>query len=190
MNNQNTRTKNLLNENNVIMSIGETTDLNDLFEYDNLDSFKEDSYQTTTNNDSAEGGIPLSVEILESMKKNDLPYEKGKSQCFLRASEILLKIDSNIKDGPCIIKAEANKKSNIKHYEKPHLPELNIQNDVILLSNRDDCVGLLYDNKLLVPNNTEFNYVLTTRKCIHNIENEYEEQLLEGIRKKYFSKFI
>lgn len=169
------------------MSIEEMADL-DLFEYDGFDSFEDNSYQSILNKDSAEGGIPLSVEILESMKKNCKPHEGGTSKCFVKASEIFLRIESNIKSGsePLSIEANENNESastNIEHIEKPNLPELNNENDVNLLSNWDDCVELLYDNEFLDPSKTELNYDLPTRKCNNNIENDNEELFLEGISK-------
>lgn len=56
------------------MSIEDITELGDLFEYDEFDSYDEHAYQEiVSNNVSNEEGVPLSVELSESLNKVQTP---------------------------------------------------------------------------------------------------------------------
>lgn len=170
------------------MSIEKAKDLMELFEYDEFDSYDEHKYQLIAESDfSSESGIPLSVELSESLSKIQTPVTETVTG-FVKAPEIFLRIDAS---GTEIYKTEAssdtsnekNKQKNaLKNSGKSNSLESNDSNDAILLSNQDECVELQYENEFVGPSDeSDCELVQTAPKRHNSIENDYEELLFEGI---------
>lgn len=163
------------------MSIEKTPDLMDLYEYDEFDSYEEHTYQTIAYNSLPEGGVPLSVELSESLSENQTPINDRPSTCFVKAPEIFLRVGSNITSTTDEITTRTNINSAIK-LSSQESPEIN---GVVLLANQEECVELQYENEFIDPNDEpDSEYVLSTNMQ-NNGDNDYEELLLEGIFSKW-----
>lgn len=166
------------------MSFEETTDLADLCEYDEYDSYNEKTYQTTLSSSFTEYGIPLSVELSESLCASQTLDDKQISNCFVKAPEIFLRFDSTItsvKD--CIPQATVqnneNNSSKLDNSEETITLNSKENNDVNVC---DDCVELQYENEFEDPNNEVIHsYVQKSYKRNNSLDNDYEELFLEGI---------
>lgn len=164
-----------------IMSVEKTPDLMDLYEYDEFDSYEEHTYQTIAYNSLPEGGVPLSVELSESLSENQTPINDRPSTCFVKAPEIFLRVGSNITSTTDEITTRTNINSAIK-LSSQESPEIN---GVVLLANQEECVELQYENEFIDPNDEpDSEYVLSTNMQ-NNGDNDYEELLLEGIFSKW-----
>ncbi|XP_055302856.1 trafficking kinesin-binding protein milt isoform X2 [Sitodiplosis mosellana] len=167
------------------MSIEEATDLMDLFEYDEFDSYDDHTYQLIAeSNCSTASGIPLSVELSESLSKNQTPVSEQPSICFVKAPEIFLRIDASgsrisTNSESSSENSGSHKNANkLKNCEKSNSLESIESNDVVLLTNRDECVELQYENEFVSPND-EPDCVQSPPKRHNSIENDYEELLFE-----------
>lgn len=162
------------------MSLGEEGDLIDLFEYDEFDSYNEYAYHVVTmNNDSSNDGIPLSVELSETLNKSQSTINEKSSNDFVKAPEIFLRIDVN-GAGP---NSESFNKKNVECCEKLDSLESCDSNDVILTGN---CAELQYENEFMNTSEPECNFSHSTR----SIDNDYEELFLEGIINKVFTNHV
>lgn len=179
------------------MSIEEATDLMDLFEYDEFDSYVEHTYQLIAESGCLmENGVPLSVELSESLSKNQTPVTEQPSISFVKAPEIFLRIDANTSG---ISKTETNSENSsensgshknvlkkLKNSEKSNSLESNESNDAILLPNPDECVELQYENEFVGPNDEpDCDLVQSASKRRNSLESDYEELLFEGIAKSW-----
>lgn len=167
------------------MSIEDVTDLMDLFEYDEFDSYDENTYQLIDEDSS--GGVPLSVELLESLSKNQTPVSDEPTNSFVKAPEIFLRIDANGSNASTTDLCTASTSHNfqnietieLKHCEKSNSLESSDSNDVLLLTKHGDCVELQYENEFSDESDCDRNQ--SERKQDNSIENDYEELLFEGI---------
>lgn len=167
------------------MSFEETTDLSDLCEYDEYDSYNEQTYQTTTSNSFTEYGVPLSVELSESLCASQILDNEQTSNCFVKAPEIFLRFDSTITSTTACIAQESVQNNEINVSDKLENSEETISfnpkenTDVNIC---DDCVELQYENEFENPNNEiDGNDAQVKYKQSNSLDNEYEELFLEGI---------
>lgn len=177
-----------------IMSIEDPTDLMELFEYDEFDSYDDQTYLFTDNFNQS--GVPLSVELSESLSKNQTPVTEKPSTGFVKAPEIFLRIESS---GTEAFKTDTNSESlsenrdthknalnKLRNCGKSNSFESNESNDVILVSNQDECAELQYENEFVGPNDgPDCELVQSGPKRHNSIENDYEELLFEGINKHF-----
>lgn len=176
------------------MSIEEISDLEELFEYDEFDSYDENAYQSIIANDvSHEGGVPLSIELSESLSKNQTPENELPCNNFTKAPEIFLRIDaSTTTSNSSIYGNDANccgKTSNkIEQCSTLNSLESSESNDGPLsTTNRDECLELQYENEFGSSDETDCEFVQSTCRQQNNTDNDYEDLLLEGID---FDKFL
>ena len=163
----------------------EETALVDLCEYEECDSHNDKTYQTSTTNDSTDYGVPLSVELSESLSKSQTPTNKQTSNCFVKASEIFLRIDSTITPTSDFISNgssqsnENNEPNELENSEETIVFECKEKKNVII---RNDCVELQYENEFEDPND-EVDDGSSQVICKHNnsLDNDYEELFSEGI---------
>lgn len=160
------------------MSFEATADLADLCEYDEYedsDSYNVKTYQTASSAEE-EYGIPLSVELSESLGECRTLDNKQTPDCFVKSSEIFLRFDSN--DTIC---GDSNEKNNdASNRNEGIIPvESKDYNDVVI---RRDCVEVQYENEF---DNSNDELLTTNAQIIHegnnSLDNDYEELLLEGI---------
>lgn len=164
------------------MSVEKITDSINLFEYDEFDAYEGHTYQFKCNG-LPEGGIPLSIELSESLCKSQTTVNE-KPFNFVRAPEIFLRIDSTSTTelSPEILDQNYYNPSGLKHGAKINRLESTKTNDVILFGSQDECVELQYENEFLCPNDDSNNdFTLSTRNQHDSIDNDYEEVLFEGI---------
>lgn len=177
------------------MSIEEVTDLMDLFEYDEFDSYEEHTYQLSEAcKTSTESGIPLSVELSESFNKNQSSDSEQSSSGFVKAPEIFLRIESITTGGVSTTEenteninqnneCQNNVSKKLKYCSKSNSLDSTESNEALLIPNRDDCVELQYENEFIDSNdepNCDFNQ--KSNRQDNNIENDYEELLMEGTK--------
>lgn len=166
------------------MSFEETADLTDLCEYDEFDSYDDNTYQTTSSSNFTEYGVPLSVELSESLCKNQTAINEQTSNGFVKAPEIFLRFDTNVSSTTDFTSGSSkqNNDSNLSNELKNCVGTISLEskeNDNI----RDDCVELQYESEFKDPrlgvddDNTQ---VIYKRK--NSLDNDYEELLLEGIK--------
>lgn len=181
------------------MSFEEGTDLMDLFEYDEFDSFDENTYRTiSATNDLVEGGVPLSVELSESLSKSQTSVSEESSSGFVKAPEIFLRIEANSTGTSSILPSSSedcnnhrdkNESNKPKFCEKSNSIESVDGNDVILTAKGDECIELQYENEFLSANEEpDCDFLQITHNRTNNIDNDYEELLFEGI-KHIFKKY-
>lgn len=155
------------------MSSDDGAELMDLFEYDEFDSYDEYAYQTANQqDDSVECGVPLSVELSESLSKNDNAESEQDASCFVRSAEIFLRIDG---EGTSANNRAIQDQSS--NNAQPNSLESNGSDDVILVGN--DCVELQYENEF-IESNDEAEFLPTNRCRSNSLSNDYEELLFEG----------
>lgn len=172
------------------MSIKQSTDLMDLFEYDDFECDDHTYQQIAKNKCSTESGVPLSVELSESLSKSQTPVT-GQPSGFVKAQEIFLRFDAS---GTGISKitetiSESSSDNSDSHKNEPkklqncgklNSLESNESNDVILITNGDDCVELQYENEFIDPNEPDCELPQSASKRHNSIDNDYEELLFEG----------
>lgn len=160
------------------MSFEETTDLANFCEFDEYDS-----YQSTSSSSFIEYGVPLSVELSESLCESQTPVKKQTSNCFVKAPEIFLRFDSTITSATS---SHASRQSD----ENDVLNKLENSDETISLGSNeknkvnicDDCVELQYENEFENPNDEVDDgnsQVIYDRS--NSSDNDYEELFLEGI---------
>lgn len=178
------------------MSIEDITELGELFEYDEFDSYDEHAYQTIiTNNISNEGGVPLSVELSESLSKSQTPESEQTSDGFIKAPEIFLRIDASAIDGTSTSKSssdvsginaslETNKSK--RRVESNSLDSTERSDGLLAPINLDECAELQYENEFGPSDENDCEYVQSTYKQPNTIDDDYEELLFEGINFEHF----
>lgn len=166
------------------MSFEETTDLADLCEYDEYDSYNEKTFQTTSSG-FTEHGIPLSVELSESLCASQTPVNEPSSNFSVRAPEIFLRFDStntSVTDFKTFVPHVSiqNAENNVSKESEtfPFNPEES--NDVNIC---DDCVELQYENEFENLSNDidDCSGEIIHKRRSNSLENDYEELLSEGI---------
>lgn len=173
------------------MSIEDITELGDLFEYDEFDSYDEHAYQEiVSDNVSNEEGVPLSVELSESLNKVQTPECEQATKSFTKAPEIFLRIDVNSIAGGA---SSANSSYNITCTKSPNIIKQSDESNSIDsiesnegITNRDECTELQYENEFSTNDEIDCENVQSTCKRHNSIDNEYEELLFEGINFKSF----
>lgn len=163
------------------MSFEETADSTDHCEYDEYDSYNEKTYQTTSSSSFTEYGVPLSVELSESLRASQTPVNKQTSNCFVKASEIFLRFDSSITPGTdCLPEASAgSSEKKLEHSEESIFLNSKENNDVNIC---DDCVELQYENEFEDTNNkVDDSNGQIIYKRNNSLDNDYEDLFLEGI---------
>lgn len=171
-----------------IMSFEEVTDLMDLFEYDEFYSFDENTYRPiSSTNEIVEGGVPLSVELSESLSKNQTSVSEESSSGFVKAPEIFLRIEGNSAgissniQSLCNNNRDENKSNKLKFREKSNSIESVDSTDVILPVKGDECNELQYENEFLSSiDEPDCDSLQKTHNRTNNIDNDYEELLFEG----------
>lgn len=159
------------------MSFEETTDSTDLCEYDEFDSYDEKTYQATSSTGFTEYGVPLSVELSESLYESQTLINKHPADCFVKAPEIFLRFDLNITSAT---DNDSNVSNELKNSEKTISIESK-ENDNV--DYHDDCVELQYENEFEDPDD-EFNddNAQLIYKRNNRSDNDYDELFLEGIK--------
>lgn len=163
------------------MSVENVPDLMDLFEYDEFDSYQEYAYRIISNSDLAEGGVPLSVELSESVNKTITSIDENSTIGFVKAPEIFLRIDSNVNPSETISEDSISNQS-AKNDQQTNLIEIKYKNDINAFSTKDECIELQYENEFLDSNDSNDDW--PERKANNNVDSEYEDLLLEGIKIK------
>lgn len=156
------------------MSFEETTDLADLCEYDEYDSYNEKASFT-------EHGVPLSVELSQSLYGSQTPVNEPTSNFFVKAPEIFLRFDSTntsvTEFNPKV--SVQNTDNNVSKELEPISFNLKENTDVNIC---DDCVELQYENEFENHSNEIDD---CSAEIIHkgnnSLDNDYEELFLEGI---------
>lgn len=156
----------------LTMSFEETTNL---CEYDEFDSDNEKTYQETLSSDFAEYGVPLNVELSESLSKSQTLIDKQIYNCFIKTPEIFLRFNSGVTSVADSI-SDALKQNESNNSEKIVSFECKENDNVI---KRDDCVELQYENEFEKPNGEIGN---GNAQVKHKRSNslDYEELSLKG----------
>lgn len=176
------------------MSIEQTPDLMDLFEYDEYDEYDHTYQLIDEDKCSTESGVPLSVELSESLHKSQTSVT-GQPSDFVKAPEIFLRFDPSgtgiSKITETIAESSSDNSGSLKNEPKKlqncgklNSLESNESNDVILITNGDDCVELQYENEFIDPNEPDCELSQSASKRHNSIDNDYEELLFEGINNK------
>lgn len=162
------------------MSFEEPTDLANLCEYDEYDS-----YQSTSSCNFTECGVPLSVELSESLCKSLTLVDQQTSDCFVKAPEIFLRFDPTVTSATDFISpaskqiSENNVSNKLKNSEGTIPFDTEAKNNVIIC---DDCVELQYENEFENPNNdVDGDNAHVIYKPSNSVDNDYEDLFLEGI---------
>lgn len=184
------------------MSIESSPSLTDLFEYDEYDSY-ESSYAEMDTRENLEEGIPLSVELSQSIGRqcNDVPYRITTSAAataaasidtdannqFVRAPEIFLRIDNDAvhastattsTDDSTKIKTECNRSGGSTESSGSDLSEVR--------ATGCDIVELQYENEFIDANADECDdgaQMSTCQRSMTQFENDNEQLLFEGTHK-------
>lgn len=176
-------------------------DLLELFEYDEFDSYQEHLYQVA-NNPIVETGVPLSVELSESLSRSSInkcldDVAKTPSplqpinNAFVKAPEIFLRIETShnnsSKNGANVdANASCSSSRKLSLGQKSNSLESTDSNDLLSLINRNDdgCVELQYENEFIDSTEDENDCDLvdtgfsTLPTCV---DSDYEQLLFEGI---------
>lgn len=155
-------------------------DLLELFEFDEFDSFDEHLYQVA--NQPVEPGVPLSVELSESLSKSnsqELSDAQKSPDAFVKAPEIFLRIENNSANEASSSSSSSKKLSIDK---KSNSLESTDSNDAQSLANRDECVELQYENEFSDSNEeNDCDVVDSAFNPQIDIDSDYEQLLFEGI---------
>lgn len=167
------------------MSIEESADLMDLFEYDEFVFYDDHTYHLITESKcSTENGIPLSVELSASLNENPTPVSEQPSNGFVKAPEIFLRIDSRISTTEIRTSSSENSDSggNHKNENGPENYEKSNSLDMVLPSNQE-CVELQYENEFVGPyeESDKPDCIRSAFNRHNSIEKDYEDLLFEGI---------
>lgn len=161
------------------MSFEETIDL---CEYDEFEPYDVKTFQTTS---SSEHGVPLSVELSESLFKSQTLVNEQISNSFVKAPEIFLRFDSSNISGKNSI-SDASKQNNVVDVANESNCEENTisvepeENDDVIT--RENCIELEYENDFDDRNDeTGGSNVRAINKQNNSSNNDFEELLLEGI---------
>lgn len=176
--------------------------LTDLFEYDEYDSY-ENPYAEIDTSDHHTEGIPLSVELSESLSRrqcNDLPHtilassastdiDTDANNQFVKAPEIFLRIDNEVPTAAActtstnvctIIKTECDRTAD--SFESSG-------SDVSVAPAIDcDIVELHYENEFFDASGDECDDVGPSTSCLRSatqFENDNEQLLFEGTSNTY-----
>lgn len=160
------------------MSFEETSDLADLCEYDEYDTYNVKTYQPTYASNFNEYGVPLSVELSESLGESQTLANAQPANCFVKASEIFLRLDlNNVTTGTNSISNASTRDDNVDILRISGKTEET--SDVII---HEDCVDLQYGSDIDCPNGAVIGEMTQARhKRDNSLDNEYEELLIEGI---------
>lgn len=181
------------------MSIESSTSLTDLFEYDEYDSY-ESSYAEIDTLENLDEGIPLSVELSESISRqcDDRSHKITTSTAvadidtdannqFVRAPEIFLRIDNDvvnasqasaITDASTEIKTECNGSGGSTESSGSDVSEVR--------ATGCDIVELHYENEFIDANADECDdggQMSSCQRSMTQFENDNEQLLFEGIHK-------
>lgn len=178
------------------MSNDESTDLAELFEYDEFDSYDSHTYRTIDEIQSACGinsGVPLSVELSQclstSIECSSTTSHTSNHDSFVKAPEIFLRIDHTNSGGGggASNEAEASNSAEstqpIDDEQTKSIDSIDSCKDVILSTNRDQCIELQYEDEFIDSNDDENDYDSTNvaYERRNSIESDYEQLLFEGI---------
>lgn len=171
-------------------------DLTDLYEYDEFDLY-ENPYNNSPEQ-QYEDGIPLSVELSESIRLNRISASQEtclnsninltdhQSNAFVKSSEIFLRIDNEAETATATtttITTSSSKKTDFDCDRKTNDSIESSGSDVSLVHiSHDDIVELHYENEFIDPNADECD--VDERHTA--FENENEQLLFEGITKKCY----
>ncbi len=134
--------------NNQIPKRDSAVDFSDLLEYDEFEAY--DAFQMPEHTDEPDN-VPLSVELAESIEETN--SRKSDSENFVKAPELFLRIDGNVKSQP----------------------------DSLADTPIRECAELQYENEFdEYDDNDVFNHPECSTS-FHAIENDNEQLLLEGI---------
>lgn len=185
------------------MSIESSPSLTDLFEYDEYDSY-ESSYAEIDTGENLEEGIPLSVELSESIGRHcdDVPHkittttaaataaasnDTDASNQFVRAPEIFLRIDNDVvhastasasTDVSTEIKTECNRSGGSTESSGSDLSEVRATGCGI--------VELQYENEFIDANADDCDdgaQMSSCQRSMAQFENDNEQLLFEGTHK-------
>lgn len=172
-------------------SIESSPSLTDLFEYDEYDSY-ENPYTEIDTREHLDDGIPLSVELFESLSRqcDVLPHKNASSSAadidtdannhFVRAPEIFLRIDNDV---VVTTATDANTKIKTEFDRIGHSIDSNGSDVSVVPTTGCDTVELHYENEFIDANADECNDVDRTvmgRRSTAQFENENEQLLFEG----------
>lgn len=138
------------------MSFQETTDSEDYDEcYDECDSYNVKIHQSVSCVNVTEYGIPLSVELSESLLGCKTLVNKQTSNRFAKSAEIFLRFDSN---------NDTAERDTIRYVDRTF---------------DNECIELQYENQFDGPSEV----VNSNAQAIHRGNNsfDYEEMFVEGI---------
>lgn len=187
-------------------TIESSPSLTDLFEYDEYDSY-ENPYVEIDAYENLDEGIPLSVELSESIsrQRDNSPHEIATSSAvtasdidtdannhFVRAPEIFLRIDNDVTTAAAsaTVSTEASKvKIKTECDRTGGSTESSGSDESILPASGCDFVELHYENEFIDVNAEECDDVgqmSTCQRSTTQFENDNEQLLFEGIHKKSF----
>lgn len=155
-------------------------DLLELYEYDEFDSYDEHTYQAiVAAKETASDGVPLSVELSESLHSNQSVNEEQKTESseklFEKASEIFLRIDAPETDTECEIRSKRFGEGRSDSVESID------NNDVVPATECDECFELQYENEFEdSTDEVDCNLAHSSNQPKSYIEDEYEQLLFEG----------
>lgn len=159
------------------MSFEETTDFADLCEYDEYDSYTVKTFQSTSSS-YTDHGIPLSVELSESLCASQTPVNETTSNLFVKAPEIFLRFDTAATDLKTVVSQipVQNTENNVSKELETISVNPEESKDVC-----DDCIELQYENEFAnLTSEIDGCSAGIIHKRSHSLDNEYEELFLEG----------
>lgn len=189
-------------------SIESSSSLTDLFEYDEYDSYENPYAEIDTSSD-CDDGIPLSVELSESLRRQcaDELSQKITSSCadidtdanqhFVRAPEIFLRIDNNDVAATTTTPGDASATTDAS--TKIKKTECDRTVGSIESSGSDvsevpaigcDIVELHYENEFIDANadDDDINRTTACQRSTTQFENDNEQLLFEGMRRTQYNQ--
>lgn len=177
-------------------TIESSPSLTDLYEYDEYDSF-ENPYAEIDTHENLDEGIPLSVELSESISRqcNDLPHTDASSpsgadidtdangQHFVKAPEIFLRIDNEVTTGATSAPIDASTKIKTECDRTGGSIESSGSDVSDVLAIGCDIVELHYENEFIDANADECDDVdrsTAGQRSTTQFENDNEQLLFEG----------
>lgn len=156
-------------------------DLLELYEYDEFDSYEEHLNQAiVAAKETASDGVPLSVELSESLHSNQSVNEERNTDAsevlFEKAPEIFLRIGAPETETECEIKLKLQSEGHNVSVESID------NNDVLLVTDgADECIELQYENEFEdSTDDVDCNVAHSSNRPKSFIEDEYEQLLFEG----------
>lgn len=173
------------------MSNDESTDLMELFEYDEFDSYDPQTYPTIDSAYGANSGVPLSVELSQCLSSPALAQSTPSTahDNFIKAPEIFLRIDATSGGDRAATPSNPTKSIDDEPAESLDSIDSCAGGEVKLSTNRDACIELQYEDEFVDSsdeNDCEPTNVVYERR--NSIESDYEQLLFEGINKKKNTK--